>query len=366
MRRLLILTLALLVLAIPGVLLGKQDGRAVFEFRGFGYGHGVGMSQCGAHGFAKHGMGYRAILAHYYKGTDIGKAGGAHIRVLLATGRDAVAISSDSPFSVEGAGGARDLPAGHYRLTRGFRLQADGKDVQLDGPVRFRPGKSPLELDRPYRGTILVTATDGGLRVVNDLGIEKYVRGVVAQEMSSDWHPQALRVQSVAARSYALASRNPGGPFDVYPDTRSQVYGGVEAETVPTNAAVSATSGEIVTYEGKVAWTFFSASSGGKTAAIGDAWPGSKPSPYLVSVDDPYDDVCPYHHWGPISFTRAELEAKLGKIPDGLESLTVSVNDSGRVSEVIAKGSGRTVEIPGTTVRTALGLRSTWFRITKQ
>ena len=173
MRRLLILTIAALALAIPGVLLGKQESGPVFEISGFGYGHGVGMSQCGAYGFAKHGMGYRDILAHYYRGTEIGTARGAHIRVLLASGRDSVEIGSDARFTVEDATRSRELPAGKYRLTRGFRLQLEGKDVQLDGPVRFRPGKSPLEFDEAYRGSLAVGRTDGGLRVVNDLGIER-------------------------------------------------------------------------------------------------------------------------------------------------------------------------------------------------
>jgi stage II sporulation protein D len=367
MRRISILAAAALVLAIPSAILGKASGSPVFEISGFGYGHGVGMSQCGAYGFAKHGKGYRQILAHYYRGTEIGTAGSAHIRVLLATGRGSVEIGSDSPFSVSDAGGSHALPAGRYRLGAGFRLQLDGEDVQLEGPVRFTPGKSPLELERPYRGAIVVSAVGSGLQVVNDVGLEKYVRGVVPQEMSPDWHPQALEAQAVAARSYALASRNPDASFDVYSDTRSQAYGGVDAETETTNAAVAATRGEIVTYQGKVAQTFFSASSGGTTAAIEDAWPGTKPVPYLVSVDDPYDDVCPYHRWGPISFTVAELRAGLGaKIPDGLKTITVQVNASQRVTKIVARGGGRSVEIPGTTVRTALGLRSTWFRITKQ
>jgi len=367
MRRLSILVVAALALGLPSVLLGKSGGSPSFEFRGFGYGHGVGMSQCGAYGFAKHGKSYREILAHYYRGTAIGKAGGAHIRVLLASGRGSVEIASDSPFSVADAHGSRPLPAGSYRLGAGFRLQVDGKAVQLDGPVRFAPGKSPLELGRPYRGVLVVASRAGGLQVVNDVGLEKYVRGVVAQEMSSDWHPEALKAQAVAARSYALASRNPGAAFDVYPDTRSQAYGGVDAEAKTTNAAVAATRGEIVTYDGKVAQTFFSASSGGTTAAIEDAWPSAEPVPYLVSVDDPYDDVCPYHRWGPVSFTVAELRSRLGgKIPDGLQAITVEVNGSKRVSNIVVKGGGKTVEIPGATVRTALGLRSTWFRISKQ
>jgi SpoIID/LytB domain protein len=126
-------------------------------------------------------------------------------------------------------------------------------------------------------------------------------------------------VQAVAARSYALASRKTGGSFDVFADTRSQVYGGILSEDPRTTEAVNATKGQIVLFDGKVAWTFFSSSSGGKTASIQDVWPDSDPLPYLVSVDDPYDTISPYHDWGPVAFTAAELKAKLGaRFPAGV------------------------------------------------
>ncbi len=367
MRRLLILLTAALGLLLPGVLLGKPDGGGqTFAISGFGWGHGVGMSQCGAYGFAKHGRGYREILAHYYQGTEIGKVGGPRIRALLADGRSSIEVGSESAFQVEDASGARQLPAGRYRLGEGLRLAVGDKQVQLSGKVTFVPGKAPLTLDRPYRGRLVVTRGGGGLQVVNDLGIEKYVRGVIAGEMPADWHPEALKVQAVAARTYALASRKPKQAFDVFADTRSQVYGGIEAERQTTNAAVGATRGQVVEFKGKIAWTFFSASSGGKTAAISDVWKGSEQLPYLVSVEDPFDDVCPYHSWGPLQFTAAELRAELGnKIPGGLESLTVERNASGRVDFVAAKGNGRTTQISGSEMRSALGLRSTWFRIEK-
>jgi stage II sporulation protein D len=368
MRRPLILLIAASALALPGVLLGKSDGGSpTFAVSGFGWGHGVGMSQCGAYGFAKKGRGYREILAHYYRGTEIGTVSGPRIRVLLASGRSSVEIASDAPFRVQDRSGTRELPAGRHRLGEGLRLTAGDTDVQLAGTVTFLPGKSPLVLDRPYRGRLVVSLASGGLQVVNDLGIEKYIRGVIAGEMPADWHPEALKVQAVAARTYALASRRPAQEFDVFADTRSQVYGGVNAEEKTTNAAASATKGQVVEYKGKIAWTFFSASSGGRTAAIADVWDDAEPQPYLVSVDDPFDDVCPYHRWGPIDFTVSELRSALGdKIPAGLQSLTVKRNDSGRVDVVVAKGAGRTTQISGSEMRSALGLRSTWFRIERR
>src|ERR671931_1523044 len=128
--------------------------------------------------------------------------------------------------------------------------------------------------------------------------------------MPNSWHPEALKAQAVVARSYALAVRK-SGAFDLYPDTRSQVYLGLDHERPSTNAAVDATAGKVVLYEGQVAKTFFFSTSGGRTASAEDVW--GEPVPFLVSVPDPYDSISPYHDWGPLAFTGAKL-AKLLKI----------------------------------------------------
>jgi stage II sporulation protein D len=363
MRRLLTLS----VLALAFVAPFPATASTTFVFFGAGWGHGIGMAQYGAYGFAQHGWTYDEILAHYYSGTTLGRASTSRIRVLLASGKS-LEIGSDAPFSVTDAAGRIELPAGTVRIGAGLRLEVDGERRKLEGPIRFRPGKKPLRLGRPYRGTIVVTPADGKLLAVNDLKLEQYLRGVVAGEMPPDWHPEALKAQAVAARTYALASRESEGPFDVFSDTRDQVYGGIETEDARTNAAVTATGGEVVLYEGEIAWTFFSASSGGKTAAIEDVFVGAEPLPYLVSVDDPYDTISPYHRWGPLTFTAKQLKARLGsRLPAGLTDLEVNVNASGRVASVTAHGSGgATKEIGGPTMRALLGLRSTWFSIATQ
>ncbi len=363
MRRLLILAALAVALAVPGTATA-----VAFVFTGQGWGHGVGMAQYGARGFAEHGWTHQQILAHYYPGTELGRTGKARIRVLLASGRQSLEIASEAPFRVTDASGTVELPAGTYTIDPGLALTVDGQPRRLASPARFAPGKKPLRLGRPYGGAIVVTGSGGGLMAVNDVALEKYVKGVIAGEMPAEWHAEALAVQAIAARTYALASRKQGGQFDVYADTRSQVYGGIGAEHPRTNAAVAATKRMVVRYEGKIAWTFFSASSGGRTAAIEDVWAGSEPIPYLVSVEDPFDaEVSPFHRWGPVSFTEAELRAKLGsKLPQGLTGLTVELNASGRAASVIATGAGGTTEIPGSTMRTALGLRSTWFTIETQ
>jgi stage II sporulation protein D len=361
MRRLLISLVLAAALVPPAAALAGP----VFVFRGHGWGHAVGMAQYGAYGFAQNGWTYDQILAHYYPGTELGPAPTSAIRVLLASGRRSLEIGSDALFRVRDAQGlSATLPAGSVQLGTDLTLAIDGELKTLAPPVRFLPAGKPLELGRPYRGSIVVTLVNGKLQVVNRVGLEKYLYGVVPGEMPSDWHPEALEVQAVAARSYALASRKTGGSFDVYADTRSQVYGGIEAERASTNAAVDATRGQVVLYGGKVAWTYFSSSSGGKTAAIEDVWPDAERHPYLVSVDDPYDTISPYHDWGPVTFTAEELAAKLGsRVPAGLTELQVSLNASGRVGTVTAIGAGGQTEISGWDMRMLLGLRSTWFTI---
>ena len=127
--------------------------------------------------------------------------------------------------------------------------------------------------------------------------------------MPSAWPPEALKAQAVAARSYALANLAKGKDYDLYADTRSQVYGGLDAEVPATNDAVDATKGEVVLYDGKVANTLFFSTSGGRTASAAETT--GTGVPYLVSVVDPYDTASPYHDWGPVLFDAAKVAKQL-------------------------------------------------------
>jgi stage II sporulation protein D len=338
---------------------------ATFLITGHGWGHGIGMPQWGAYGFAQHGWTYQRILPYYYRGTTLGPAPLARVRVLLEAGAKTVQIASPVPFKVKDASGTSyDLDPGTVSLTTALKVKIDpAKPPQaLQAPLVFSPGGQPLKLGKRYRGSLQVNVAGGKLQVVNVVGLEAYLYGVVPREMPYTWAAEALKCQAVAARSYALAVRKTGGAFDLYPDTRSQVYGGVEAEKPETNAAVDATAGQVVLYQGKVATTYFYSSSGGRTAAIQDAWPASKPVPYLVSVADPYDTISPHHDWGPYRFTAATLAKKL-KVPGKLVDLQVAVNGSGRTTSVTAIGTFGQVTVDSTDVRRLLGLRSTWMTV---
>ena len=323
---------------------------AVFVVHGHGWGHGVGMSQWGARGLAQHGWGWQRILGHYYPGTRVSHVDHVRIRVLVAQRRSRIAISSKTPFRIVDA-------RGRSRVQRRRIVFRRRRWHGLRPPLRIFAGVQPLALDGAgYRGELVVRR---GISVVNDLPLERYLRGVVPWEMPSRWNADALRAQAVAARTYALATRNPGWTFDLYADTRDQMYGGIRAEKRSTNLAVGATAGRILTWDGEPARTYYFSTSGGRTESSHDAF-RSGVIPYLRSVPDPYD-AGPHHDWT-YRFTTGQLARLLGVT--GIASIGVRVNGSGRAAAVVLRerlGGRRTID--GDAFRSALDLPSTWFSV---
>ncbi|MDP9408255.1 MAG: SpoIID/LytB domain-containing protein, partial [Actinomycetota bacterium] len=223
---------------------------------------------------------------------------------------------------------------------------------------------------RAYRGR-LVAARSGQparpLYVVNHVGLDDYVRGVVPAEMPASWPREALEAQAVAARSYGMQPCPQPGPFpatglyDVVDTVSCQVYGGVRGEHPGSDAAVAATAGQVVRTASGVLRTEFSSSNGGWTS------PGAGAP---VPREDPYDAVgaraggSPVHRWTGVPVPAARLEAAFGT--GLLQQVTVLQRDGhgewgGRVLRVRLVGAARTVEVTGAQVRLAAGLRSAWF-----
>jgi stage II sporulation protein D len=328
---------------------------ALLVFNGHGWGHGVGMSQYGAYGYAQHGSTFDQILAHYYPGTTLGPAPTSTIRVLLADKKKKLTINATAPLTVRDAAGAsHKVPLGRFLV--------DVKTLHWPVPLTVKPTRGSFlgYGKNEYRGSFFVDVVDGKLRMIDVVGLEQYLWGVVPAEMPSTWAPEALKAQAVAARSYALATRAIGAPFDVYSDTRSQMYLGVLHEAASTTAAVNATKGQVVLFEGKVATTFFSSTSGGQTESSAD-WTGTA-VPYLISVPDPYDLLSPYHDWGPVPITATAVLKAL-KLTGPITDVTTTKNPAGRVGQVKLTTPLKTTAVPATTVRGAIGLRSTWFTV---
>ncbi len=337
--------------------LTTTPAKAVLVLDGHGWGHGLGMSQWGADGYAQHGWSHDRILAHYYTGTSLGPAKrSAAVRVLLVSATRAT-LASTVPWTVTDATGRQ------ARLDPGALVVKAGPS--LAGRPALRPpytfaAAQPLTVDgAPYRGKLVVAGDGKLLDVIDAVGLEQYLRGVVPAEMPSDWPPEALKAQAVAARSYALANLAKGRPFDLYGDTRSQVYGGIAAESPAASAAVAATSGEVVLYRGTVADTLFFSTSGGRTASALEST--GTAVPYLVPVSDPYDVLSPYHDWGPVVVDAARVGKKL-KLSGPIADVQASNGPSGRVRSItFVSEDGSEVTVTGSQVRTALDLRSTWF-----
>ena len=358
--RLLLAVLACL-LAVPAAASAK-----VWVVKGAGFGHGVGMSQYGAYGYAKHGFTYDAILTHYYTGTTIGTTADRSVRVLLLDSVGSVAF-----HGANSACGTGIKPGKTYVAKRkggGVMLRSKkGTLVARCGAVMTATGAPTVAVagKGTYRGSLEVRASSGGLDAVNVVDVEDYVRGVVSRESPSSWPIEALKAQAVAARSYVLSSSGHGS-FDVFDDTRSQAYGGVGAETVKTDQAVSATRLQVVLYKGKVAQTFFFSTSGGHTennefSSLGF---GQPPIPYLRGVDDPYeaDAGSPYERW--------KRKYSLGRMSTALSGLglhgklrNIVVTQRGASPRIVHAnliGSGGTTTVNGPQLASALGLPDTW------
>ena len=368
MRRALFLT-ALLALTAASA----ADAATVTVIRGAGWGHGIGMSQYGANGFAQNGSSYDDILAHYYRGTRLVKAAGEPVRVLLQPVDPYIRFRGATS-----AGGKKLKPATTYvaRPSGGvisLRTSGGKRVGRFASPLVAKRRGHALRLLGPalngvhnglYRGAIEISTDGGGLTAINELGLDPYVKGVVPGEMPSSWEPEALKAQAVAARSYALATDKPG-PFDQYPDVRSQVYRGLSGEEATTNAAVAETAGEILTYDGDPAVTYFFSTSGGSTENVENVFLGATPQAYLKGVDDPYDDGSPYHRWR-LRLSRGRIDAALGSYSPGrFKKIRVLKRGvSPRIVRARVYGTSGTRIISGPTLKARLGLRDTWAHFT--
>ncbi len=364
-------------------------------FFGRGWGHGVGMSQYGARGRALAGQTHADILAHYYIGTTFGAIDpGAAIRVLILTdftataAKPAIIHGRAGSWKIDGIAGTfpKDAkltlaPTAPGATTWALRVVSPAgkllKSSNVSGTLAIRQAQpvSLLQLDsKPssfdtYRGVLRVYLTTT-IRVVNELGLDMYLRGVVPAEMPASWPSEALRAQSIAARSYAARRLRPGeATYDVFDDTRSQVYRGFEGEAAATNAAITATAGKTLKSGSSTANALFHSAGGGATehnenvfvSATGKIVAG--PVSYLRGSPDrlpngtSYDSSSPLATWKTVPYTRAELAA----IFAGDSRTNVGTNIrldlsrrgvSGRLISVTLSGSAGTKTVSGDVFRT--------------
>jgi stage II sporulation protein D len=368
-------TLVASAVATAPVRAAERREPATVTISTMGNGHGKGLSQYGARNRAEHGQTYRQIVEHYYPTTSWGTAGGT-IRVLLTgapRGPLVVAARSGLKARVPGSGKTWTLPAKRAgKAVARWRIKLDGNHSQLayrtrswhdwkrpKGNAEFLAGNRPMTLvgAARYRGTLRSTSAG----TVNVVGLETYLRGVVAKEVPASWSPAAVRAQAVAARTYAVFERDnvsSGRAYDLCDTANCQVYAGASGEHPGSDAAVSATSGRIVTYDGKPAFAQFSASNGGYSVDGG--------YPYLVADEDPYDHGYPQDPH-PTTFTGDQITRHWTGLGD-LVSVEVLERDGkgpfgGRVLSVQIDGTERSQVTTGSALKTFLGLRTTLFTV---
>lgn len=369
-------------------------------FYGRGYGHGVGMSQYGARGRALAGQDAATILAHYYQGTTPGTTDPKRpVRVLVLHGFKSSATTPlrlfgrGGPWTIDGIAGTfpRDAQLRLRTVATGFRVtvrDAAGKlllDQQTKSSLRVRAANvaaariqvwsKPGSYDR-YRGAIRIRATASGIDVINETELDLYLRGVVPAEMPASWPIEALRAQAIAARSYAARRVHPKtGFFDLYDDTRSQVYRGSQGEQAPTTAAVTDTAGQILRSGTTIANTLYHSTGGGATednenvftSASGGIVAG--PVAYLRGSPDrapdgtSYDAGAPRSNWQTAAYTLDQLSAIFGADPRTnaglLTSLDLShVGVSGRLISVTLVGSLGSKTVSGEVFRDVFNAKS--------
>jgi len=212
-----------------------------------------------------------------------------------------------------------------------------------------------VDRGRTYRGALEVAGGPGALRVRNHVDVEDYLRGMA--EVPGAWPPAAVQAQTVAARTYAMRAMAAGGEIC---DTEScQVYAGAQREHPGQDAAVAATRGQVLTHEGRLAATFYSASAGGHSATIREGFGSGYDIPYLQARPEPTDDVRP---WA-LDVALSDVAARLG-YPGTLREVRVdATGPSGRPVAMTLVGDAGDRPIDPQVFRRRLGLRSTLFSV---
>ncbi|MDE7327915.1 MAG: SpoIID/LytB domain-containing protein [Lachnospiraceae bacterium] len=265
-------------------------------------------------------------------------------------------------------------------------VQADGYSFLIDGEqkkaypqfkVLDTDGKGNAVFDlgsRRYRGRIEIGCYGKkSVTAVNIINIESYLYGVVPCEMQAGYHAEALKVQAVCARSFALmkvgyrADSNISRAYYLEDTTKSQVYRGYGAEDSRTNRAVDATRGEAVYYEGKMVPTYYFSTSGGSTENVSEVW--GMGAGYLKAVPDLYETEPEKQPWL-VTYTNSDIKTKLEakKLSVGTVQAVIPqvMTATGRVYLMKVRGSGGNSILQAGTIREVFSLPSTKFKVVKQ
>jgi len=381
-----------------------------FLFKGRGNGHGLGMSQWGARGRAAAGQDYKKILSTYYTGTQIDtRDTSGTVRIALTD--DPIDLARPwprlfgplafvaGPLTVDGvpqlqaaAGSSIGFDANSAGQPIAFVIAADGSrgapvaitrtlTIHTSSPAGIRTNimqvmggdfRSGAE-QRRYAGLLQIVPKGGAtILPVNLLPMEDYLKGVVPAEMPPYWGVEALKAQAIAARTYAIGRVGRAGDFDLRASESDQAYSGLTDQRAESNAAVDGTRGQVLTYQGQLITAFYMASDGGHTVSSEYRFVQWDHGPilrshlgYLTGISDPFDRA-PSWQVGPFSADGAAVVLKDNglNIGDRLVGIDVLQKEpSGRVVGVRLRGSSKTVEVSGPTLRFYFGFPDTLVEI---
>lgn len=305
------------------------------------------------------------------------------IRVLLAQDVPRIQVFAERRLAVQGVGGHERVftdsvivaasPDGTWSLNgevlsgTGLTLSGDGAGLTLRVGPGIESNAAPLVVDGTLR--ILRGKGPGGLAVVNHVDVEEYVKGVVPAEMNAAWHAEALKVQAIVARTYALYQRqaNREREYDVVAGMLDQVYRGRQGVDRRVQDAVESTRSLALTYQNEPILAAFSSTAAGPTEDAMNVW--SKDLPYLKGVECPFDANSPYYQWR-AEFKLQDLEDKL--VRQGFTIGTIAnlaplaYSAAGRVARLRVLHSQGELVLRGEDLRRLVGygvIQSTQFEI---
>lgn len=238
----------------------------------------------------------------------------AIIRIGILTDASSCVIEGDAKVQDEAGKELGSIQGSFKILPQGKGDLKVGQDTYFAKHLIFVPKFSFISLgSRVFRGNLEVYNINGKITVVNDLGIEDYVKGVINKEIMPQWPLEAKKVQAVMARTFAIYQKifSPrSNLFDLAPTVLDQVYGGLSREDMSANEAVNSTAGEMLSYQNMPAKIYFHSTCGGSTASAKEVWGGAVP--YLQPVKCEFCKRSELYRWKRILKSDA-VAAKLAE-----------------------------------------------------
>ena len=271
-------------------------------------------------------LGAGSVLAGCSNQNDVTvtQSGSPRVRVRLVQDQTTVLLgaSADPMVSTASTPTPRQL---HFPQSAGVPVTLSGAGWKIG---TFSPGVGELVLQPSTEGSLNVNGQiyRGALRlwpvstdhfdVINeDLDIDGYLKGVLPRELYAHWSLETYRAQAIVARTYALYEARTAGInryWDLYPDQRSQVYGGVGAETAIARQAVDDTAGIVLAYgagdsDSRIFKAYFSSCCGGVTQAASDAFGDPFIAPLSDQINGPLCNACSRFNWSPVELSKDVL-----------------------------------------------------------